>query len=85
VLELTKPAAAQAVKSRVTADDGSELWSGVVGGVTRVTVDGLHGAYLRVDAEKLPNHVLQDFHLAVIEGLLPLAAPEPAWLLRPAK
>jgi hypothetical protein len=39
---------------------------------------------LRIDAEKLPGRVLQDFHVRALAGLLPLAAPYPGWLLRPA-
>ena len=85
VLELATPVTAQAVQATVTADDRSLRWSGVVDGVTRVSIANLHGTYLRIDAAKLPNRVLQDFHVKAIEGLVPLAALDATWLLRPAK
>jgi hypothetical protein len=85
LLELTTPVAAQAVKVAVTAEDGSLLWSGVVDGVTRVSINAPRGAYVRIDAAKLQGRVLQDFHVKAVEGLVPLAALEPTWLLRPVK
>jgi hypothetical protein len=60
-------------------------WLGGVNGVTRVTVRHLHGAYLRIDATKLQGRVFQDFHVKAVEGVVPLAALEPTWLLRPVK
>jgi hypothetical protein len=85
LLELTTPVTAQAVKATVTAEDGALLWSGVVDGVARVSIDAPRGAYVRIDATKLQGRVLQDFHVKAIEGLVPLAALEPTWLLRPVK
>ncbi len=85
VLELTTPVSAQAVKVTVSEENGSHRWSGVVDGTAHVIIDDPHGAYLRIDTEKLPNKALQDVHVKAIEGVLPLAALEPGWLLRPAR
>ena len=85
VIELTTPVTAQAVKATLTADDGSLLWSAVVDGVARVSIDAPRGAYVRIDATKLAGRVLQDFHVNAVEGVVPLVAFEPTWLLRPVK
>jgi hypothetical protein len=83
VLGFNTPVAAQAVKVKVVGEDGSVNWAGLVVGTVKTTIDHPTGAYLHVTVGKIPGRVLQDFHLQAIEGVLPLAAPDPAWLFQP--
>jgi hypothetical protein len=83
VVELITEGGAEAVKGIVLAEDGKELWSGVVDGVVKVTLEKPSGAYLQVKFEKLPERVLEDIGIKAVKGVLPFAATAPAALLRP--
>jgi hypothetical protein len=82
-LELATPGATQAVRAEVKTENGSAVWAGVIDGPTRIAVDHPSGPYLVLTVEKLQGRVMQDLHVKALEGLVPLAAPDPAGLLQP--
>lgn len=82
ILELSTEGGAEAVKGIVLAEDGKELWSGVVDGMVKVTLEKPTGAYLQLKFEKLPEHVLEDIGVKAVKGVLPFAATAPAALLK---
>jgi len=72
---------AEAVKGTVLAENGSELWSGVVEGPTKISLDKPTGTLVQLRFEQLPDHLLEDVHVRGGPGVLPFAATEPAGLL----
>lgn len=81
-LQFEVPLAAQAVNVRLFNEKGRELWTGIVDGKRDVSLQN-EGGLLRLVVERLPGHVLQDFHVRALDGVIPIAAPSPAGLLNP--
>jgi hypothetical protein len=73
--------AAQAVSVRLYDEMEREVWTGVVDGKRDVSLPAPGGSLLRIVVERLPGHVLQDFHVRALDGVVPIAAPSPAGLL----
>jgi hypothetical protein len=77
---------AEAVRATVLAENGAELWSGVVEGATKVRIDKPAGTRVQLKFERLPGHAFEDVRVRGVKGVLPFAATDPAGLLigRPA-
>jgi hypothetical protein len=77
---------AEAVKATVLAENGAELWSGVVEGATKVRIGKPSGTRVRLKFERLPGHTFEDVRVRGVKGVLPFAATDPSGLLigRPA-
>jgi hypothetical protein len=71
----------EAAKGTVIAENGAELWSGVVEGYTKVRIDRPAGTFVELKFERLPGHVFEDVRVRGVKGVLPFAATDPAGLL----
>jgi len=83
IVELKTEGGAESVKGTVLAEDGKELWSGVVDGIAKVNIQRPAGAYVQFKFEKLPNCVLEDINVKAVKGVMPFAATSPVGLLKP--
>ncbi|MCM3901961.1 MAG: hypothetical protein ND866_09670 [Pyrinomonadaceae bacterium] len=72
---------AEAVKGSVLAENGAELWSGVVEGPTKISLTKPTGTLVQLRFEQLPDHLLEDVIVRGGQGVLPFAATNPAGLL----
>jgi len=71
----------EAVKGTVLAENGAEIWSGVVEGPTKIRIDNPPGTRLQLQFAGLPGHTFEDVKIRGVKGVLPFAAPDPAGLL----
>jgi len=73
---------AESVKGTVFAENGLELWSGVVEGPTKISLEKPTGTFVQLRFEKLPDHLFEDVSVRGGQGILPFAATDPAGLLQ---
>lgn len=73
---------AEAVKGAVLALDGSQLWSGIIDGATRVHIDNPGIGLLQIRFDKLPGHVFEDVWVKGLKGVLPFVSTDPTGLLK---
>jgi len=71
----------EAVQGKVLAENGAELWSGVVNGPIKVRIDRPDSAYVEIRFKQLLGRRLDDVFVRGIRGVLPFVATDPAGLL----
>jgi hypothetical protein len=79
--EFVTETSAEAVKGTVFSESGAQLWSGVVEGPTKISLDRPAGTLVEIRFEQLPDHLMDDVHVRGGQGVLPFAATDPAGLL----
>jgi hypothetical protein len=81
-LQFSTQNSAEAVMGTVSTADGSQLWSGVVDGPTRVFIRNPGSGPLRLGYEKLQGHSFGTVWVKAVKGVLPFAATDPSGLLK---
>lgn len=70
----------EAVKGTVLAENGAELWAGVVGGRMKAAIDKPAGSLVVLKFERLPGNRVAGVRVRGVKGVLPFAATDPAGL-----